>query len=251
MGAALIAVTLVAARQAAAQTPFERLAPIDLTGTWVSVVTEDWHLRMITPQMGDFEGLPLNEQGIRVASLWDPERDAASGNACKAYGAPAIMRVPGRVRISWQDRGNTLQIQTDAGQQTRRLHFAGVPPRGQAGRQGYSVASWVYGSGFNPLVPPAANERLEDVARAAGGTLKVVTTNLAPGYLRKNGVPYSGQATVTEYFELVADPRGTPWFVVTTVVSDPTYLLRDFITSSNFKKEPDDSKWHSAPCTVQ
>lgn len=251
LGAALIAVALVAARQAAAQAPFERVAPIDLTGTWVSVVTEDWHLRMITPPKGDFEGLPLSEEGLRVAGMWDPERDAASGDVCKAYGAPAMMRVPGRVKISWQDGGNALQIQTDAGEQTRLLHFAGVPPPGQVSRQGYSVASWVYGGGFSPLVPPAANARQEDLARAAGGTLKVVTTNLAPGYLRKNGVPYSEQATVTEYFELVTDPRGTPWFVVTTIVSDPTYLLRDFITSSNFKKEPDDSKWRPTPCTVR
>jgi len=113
------------------------------------------------------------------------------------------------------------------------------------------VASWVYGSGFSPLVPPAANARQEDQARAAGGTLKVVTTNLTPGYLRKNGAPYSDRATVTEYFEQVTDPRGTPWFVVTTTVNDPAYLLRDFITSSNFRKEPDDSKWRPLPCTLR
>jgi len=257
VAAALVAAALVfvlgvpGARDAAAQAVPQRLAPIDLTGTWVSVVTEDWHLRMIAPPKGDYEGLPLSKEGLRVAGLWDLDRDEASHSACKAYGAPAIMRVPGRVKISWQEGGSALQIQTDAGQQTRLLHFTGGPARVPAALQGYSVASWVYGSGFSPLVPPAANARQEDQARAAGGTLKVVTTNLTPGYLRKNGAPYSDRATVTEYFELLPDPRGTPWFVVTTTVNDPTYLLRDFITSTNFKKEPDDSKWRPQPCSLR
>ncbi|MEQ1575981.1 MAG: hypothetical protein ABL993_17230 [Vicinamibacterales bacterium] len=246
-GGAMVAAMVVGARQVAAQA--ERMAPIDLRGTWVSVVTEDWHLRMITPEKGDYEGLPLNDEAKKIVGAWVPVR--GDGDACKAFGAPAIMRVPGRVKISWQSGGDTLRIQTDAGQQTRLLHFAGVPPRGQVGWQGYSAASWVYGRGFNPLVPPAANTRQEDQARAAGGTLKVVTTNLKPGYLRKNGVPFSEQATVTEYFELVTDPQGAPWFVVTTMVSDPKYLLRDYITSSNFKKEPDDAKWRPSACTLQ
>ena len=118
-----------------------------------------------------------------------------------------------------------------------------------AGR-GTPSRAGVYGRGFDPLVPPAANARQETQARAAGGTLKVITTNLKPGYLRKNGVPFSEQATVTEYLELEPDPRGTPWFVVTTMVSDPKYLLRDFVTSSNFKKEPDDAKWHPTACSL-
>jgi hypothetical protein len=120
-----------------------------------------------------------------------------------------------------------------------------------AGWQGYSTASWVYGRGFNPLVKPAANVNPDDQARNAGGTLKVVTTNLRAGYLRKNGAPYSDQATLTEFYELLGDPQGTPWFVVTTVLHDPKYLLKDFITSTNFKKEPNDSKWRPAACTLE
>jgi len=239
---------LVEPASASAQAVYQRLAPIDLTGTWVSVVTEDWHLRMITPKPGEFEGLPLNDEAKKLAAAWTPSRDTR--DACQSYGAPSIMRIPGRVKISWQTGGSVLQIQTDAGQQTRLLHFGGVSPRGQVGWQGYSVASWEYGRGFDPIVPPAANAPQEAQARAAGGTLKVVTTNLKPGYLRKNGVPFSEQARVTEYLELELDPRGTPWFVVTTILSDPKYLLRDFVTSSNFKKEPDDSKWHPTACSV-
>lgn len=245
-GPLLAAALLVGPSSAAAQAVPQRLAPIDLTGTWVSVVTEDWHLRMIAPNPGDFEGLPLNDEAKKIAGAWRPSRDTR--DACQAYGAPAIMRIPGRVKISWQTGGGALQIQTDAGQQTRLLNFGGTPPRGPMGWQGYSVASWEYGRGFDLRLPPAPNGRQEAQARAAGGTLKVVTTNLKPGYLRRNGVPFSEQTTVSEYFEIQPDPRGTPWFVVTTIVSDPKYLLRDFITSSNFKKEPDDSKWHPTPC---
>ena len=248
--ALLLAAWLVLPRAAAAQTVNQRLAPIDLTGTWVSVVTEDWHLRMITPKPGEFEGLPLNDEAKKIAMASTASRDAR--DVCKAYGAPTIMRIPGRVKISWQNGGSVLQIQTDAGQQTRLLHFGGTPAHGPASWQGYSVASWEYARGFDPLVPPAANapQSQEAQARAAGGTLKVVTTNLKPGLLRKNGVPFSEQATVAEYFELQPDPRGTPWFVVTTIVSDPKYLLRDWISSSNFKKESDDSRWHPTACSL-
>ena len=238
--------TSVMAQQPAGS--FQRLAPIDLTGTWVSVVTEDWHLRMFAPDKGDYEGLPVNDEAKKAMAAWEPGRDA---DACKAYGAPAIMRIPGRIKIEWQD-ANTLQIQTDAGRQTRLLHFDGVAPRGAANDwQGYSVASWAYGRGFNPLVKPAEGANQEQQARNAGGTLKVVTTNLRAGYLRKNGAPYSDQATLTEYYELIADPQGTPWFVVTTVLHDPRYLLKDFITSTNFKKEPNDAKWRPAPCSME
>ena len=58
----------------------------------------------------------------RVADTWDPAKDEREGNACKAYGVAGIMRVPGRLHITWQDE-NTLKIETDAGTQTRLLHF--------------------------------------------------------------------------------------------------------------------------------
>jgi hypothetical protein len=124
-------------------------APIDLTGQWVSVVTEDWWFRMVTPPKNDFPGLPLTAAARQVADAWDPMRDEAEGNACKSYGAGAIMRVPGRIRIAWQD-ASTLEIETDAGMQTRVLHFGGVPAqRGEPTWQGVSQAEWVpHGGGF-------------------------------------------------------------------------------------------------------
>jgi hypothetical protein len=239
-------------------------APVDLTGYWVSVVTEDWRWRMVTPIKGDFASLPLNPEGRRVGLLWDPAKDEAAGEACRSYGAPAIMRVPGRLHITWQDE-RTLKIETDAGTQTRLLHFgpstgSGQAPStssGQAGKppaqakpswQGYSVAQWeqpVRGTG-TPLPGLGATRQ-----GTAGRSLEVVTTQLRPGYLRKNGAPYSGNAVVSEYFDLSKERNGDVWFVVTTIVEDPQYLTEPFVTSTNFRKQPDAAGWSPTPCSAR
>jgi hypothetical protein len=78
-------------------------APVDLTGYWVSVVNEDWRFRMVTPPKGDYGAVPLNAEGRRVADTWDPAKDRASGNECRLHGAAGLMRVPGRLRITWQE----------------------------------------------------------------------------------------------------------------------------------------------------
>src|ERR671923_2568025 len=117
-------------------------APIDLTGYWVSVITEDWKLRMVTPKKGVYEALPLNAEGRRVADTWDPARDEAAGEQCRAYGAANIMRLPGRLHITWEN-DTTLRIDTDAGTQTRLFHFGGSPSGStEPGWQGYSAAEW-------------------------------------------------------------------------------------------------------------
>jgi hypothetical protein len=220
-------------------------APLDLTGVWVSVVTEDWRWRMTTPARGDVLGIPVNAEGQKAAEAWDHARDAAAGNQCKAYGAGGIMRMPTRLRIAWQDDA-TLKVETDAGQQTKLLHFdASRQPSGPRTLQGHSVAQWIdvfaaRGRGEGAGAPPAYGR----------GTLKVVTTNLREGYLRKNGVPYSQNASVTEYFDLFPVPEAGDWFVVKTVVEDPAYLTGPYVVSSNFMREPDDAKWRPTACEV-
>src|SRR5665213_254192 len=118
-------------------------SPIDLTGYWVSIVTEDWRWRMVTPARGDYQSVPINDKAYRIALTWDPAKDEAAGEQCKSYGAPALMQVPERLHISWQD-DNTLKVETDAGMQTRLLHFgAWQPPAGTvASWQGESRALW-------------------------------------------------------------------------------------------------------------
>lgn len=219
-------------------------APFDMTGYWVSVVTEDWRWRMLTPAKGDYASVPLNAEGQRVAGSWDLDKDKADGNLCRAFGAAGLLRLPLRIHITWQDQ-STLKLETDSGQQTRLLMFA--PPSGNAGErtwQGRSIARWykqtqLEGLGFGGRG-----------GSVAGGNLRVTTTNMRAGYLRKNGVPYSEDAVLTEYFNRHDEPNGDQWITVTRVVEDPKYLTMPFITSESFKKEPDASKWHPTPCQI-
>lgn len=216
--------------------PAREAAALDLTGYWVSVVTEDWKYRMVTPKKGVFDALTLNAEGRRVGNTWDPARDEAAGEQCRAYGAANIMRVPGRLHVTWQD-ANTLRIDTDSGTQTRLFYFGTAPAATEPTWQGRSVATWEY----------AATAR----GASRAGNLKVVTTNLRPGYVRRNGAPYSGSAVVTEYFDVNAMPNGDQWLTVTTKVEDPEYFGRPYITTSDFKKLPNASGWNPTPCTAR
>src|SRR5947207_4882713 len=130
-------------------------APVDFTGYWVSIVTEDWRWRMVTPAKGDFASIPTNPAGVAEGQKWDPAKDEAAGEQCKSYGAAAIMRVPTRLHITW-DNDTTLKIETDAGQQTRLFHFGEFqPPAGAPTWQGNSVATWEASGGRGRGGPPA------------------------------------------------------------------------------------------------
>jgi hypothetical protein len=202
-------------------------APIDLTGYWVSPIVEDWKFRMVVPDKGVFTSVPLNPEGRKVGESWDPARDAAAGEQCRAYGAAAIMRIPGRLHITWQD-DSTLKVETDAGTQTRLFHFGAAPAASEPTWQGHSVAEW----------------------NVPGRSLQVVTTNLRPGYVRMNGAPYSDRTVVTEYWDVHALPNGDSWLMVTTRVEDPVYFTRSLQTSSDFKKLPNDEGWNPMPCST-
>lgn len=223
-------------------------APIDLTGYWVSLISEDWRWRMVTPLKGDSASIPINQAAKEIVNAWDPAKDEVAGLQCKAYGAPAIMRVPGRLNITWQD-DTTLKIETDAGTQTRLLRFGSqVPPNTPPSWQGYSVARWEPGLGAaRGGVGLGLGPRVGTRSRS----LEVVTTNLSPGYLRKNGVPYSERTTLTEYFERFSEPDGAERLMVMTVVTDPVYLAIPFVTTSDFKRESDGSKWDPMPCSAR
>jgi hypothetical protein len=211
-------------------------APIDLTGYWVSIVTEDWRFRMVTPPKGDFASIPTNQAGIQVGQQWDPAKDEAAGEQCKSYGAPAIMRVPGRIHITWEN-DNTLKVEMDAGQQTRLFHFDQFQP-GAPSWQGNSTATWEMSGGRRG-------------GPATGGSLKVSTTSLRPGYLRKNGYPYSDKTTVTEFYDRTNESNADSWLIVTTIVNDPVYLGQEFVTSTHFRKQADEKGWNPQPCTAR
>ena len=238
---------------AAAPPPEPRAAAaIDLTGYWVSIVTQDWRWRMVTPAKGDYEGIPLTDEGRAVADAWDPARDEAAGEACRSYGAAALLYVPTRLHITWQD-DDTLKVETDAGMQTRLLRFgdeetpADTPPSWQ----GISVAQWQTPRPNVPLLlRPAARTADAPAVAPAGGSLRVTTTNLRAGYLRKNGVPYSENAVLTEYFDLYERPNGEELLTITTVVEDPQYLRTARLVAPVFKKEPNGAKWDPTPCSA-
>jgi len=212
-------------------------APKDFTGYWVSVVTEQWNLRMLMPPKGVYTMLPLNAEARAVADAWTQERDA--GNECRGYGAATIMRVPGRLHIHWAD-DDTLQIDTDSGSQTRLLHLGAAarpPADAQQQWQGYSVAAWAgTAMGRGAKVPGPA------------GNLRVVTTQMKAGYLRKNGVPYSEKATLEEYFDTFTEPDGNSWLVVSSIVTDTQYLTGPYAWTVHFKKVPDGQGWDPTPC---
>jgi hypothetical protein len=291
-----LAAALVLAAAASAQPPppapaasaprtARAAARADLSGNWVSQVTEDWRWRMITPPKGDYASVPLNAEGRKIADGWDLARDNAAGEQCRAFGAGGIMRQPTRLKIGWAD-DDTLRVETDAGQQTRLLHFAKVrAPAAERSWQGDSSAEWqaaappggFFGFGGPPPdgpapagAPPAAAARTPPAAAATGAarpaakpaaapsaaappptpphaSLKVVTTKLRSGYLRKNGVPYSEDAVVTEYYDRLT-MFGNDYLQVVTVVVDPKYLTGPFVVSNQFKREPDGSKWRPTPC---
>jgi hypothetical protein len=75
---------------------------------------------------------------------------------------------------------------------------------------------------------------------------------MRPGYLQKNGVPYSANAVLTEYYSRTFEPNGDSWLIITSVVEDPTYLNAKHLRSTNFKRLPDNnSTWEPEPCTAR
>jgi hypothetical protein len=237
-------------RQAAPPRTAQAAAPIDLTGYWVSQIVDEWRFR-VTPQKGDIAYLPINAEARKLANSWDPDKDTAEGAQCKAYGAVGVMQRPGRLHLTWKDE-NTLQLDADAGTQTRLLHFGTSPAQNEEPSwQGYSAAQWqvrgralmdlggigfVFGGG-----PPPPT-------RGQGGSLKVVTSKMRPGYIRKNGVPYSGNAVLTEYMNLLTGAQSDVYLAVTASVEDPVYLNQPFLRTYTFKRLPDASGWEPTPC---
>jgi hypothetical protein len=217
----------------------------------------DWRWRMVTPAKGDYVGIPMTLEAKKVADTWDPAKDEAAGEQCKSYGAPALMSVPGRLHITWQD-DTTLKVETDAGMQTRVLHFGDWQAPRDTPRtwQGVSLAQWQGGpagrSNASLLLRPAPRvpgEEPPPIPR--GGSLRVVTTNLRAGYLRKNGVPYSADAVLTEYWDLFKRANGEQWLTITTLVQDPLYLREPRLIAFPFKKEPNAAKWDPTPCSAK
>ncbi|MGA9028670.1 MAG: hypothetical protein WB440_21645 [Steroidobacteraceae bacterium] len=258
-GAAAAPAPKPAPKAAAPATPKEA-AQIDMTGHWVSIVTEDWIYRMLVARKGDIGSIPVNAAGKKATGNWDPAKDAAAGETCKAYGAAGIIRRPGRLNITWAD-DRTLRIDFDAGMKTRLLHFSEeLPPTGYItseppvnfavpnnigapSLEGYSVAAWHHQGQARGMGPMQ-----EHYVPSHGGSLAAITGNLSPAYLQSNGVPYSSSTVLKEFFDLVEMPDGIQYLIVTSIVEDPVYLDQPWVTSTPFKREPDAKKWDPSGC---
>jgi hypothetical protein len=248
-----IVMTVVAAVPAGAQggrgeappTP-RAAAPIDLTGYWVSLVTDDWRWRMVTPPKGDVLYLPVNDEGRRAADAWDPAKDEAAGEACRAYGAGGIMHLPGRLHITW-DNDTTLKLETDTGQQTRIFAFGAPRAATDATWQGTSVATWERPTGGRGRGRGAAGGN----PSRPGTSLRVETSHMRPGYYRRNGVPYGANARMTEWFTTVLEPDGNTYLLVTKILEDSQYMNGPYVRTVQFKKQPDASGWNPTPCSAR
>jgi hypothetical protein len=185
----------------------------------------------------------VNAQGRRALAAWDPAKDEASGDACKAYGVGGILRMPGRLHVTWED-DTALKVESDSGTQTRLFAFG--QPRSQGGDlQGASVASW------DRAAAPISGFSIGGGFGATGSSLKVVTTKAKPGYLARNGVPYGANATFTEYWDLQQVPGADTLLVVTVEVVDPEFLSSPYWYSVHFKKQADATGWKPRPCAAQ
>jgi hypothetical protein len=190
---------------------------------------------MLTPPKGEYQGIPLNGAGRKLADSWDPAKDEAAGEQCRAYGAPNLLKLPGRIHITWQD-DETLKLESDAGMQTRMFYFGS--PKGNGGDwQGLSTASW-------DVIPGGRGQ-------APTGSLKVLTTKLRPGYLRKNGAPYSAGAVLTENFDVINGDGGVSYLVITMTVEDPMYLTQPYRTTFHFRKQANANGWNPTPCMAK
>lgn len=205
-------------------------APVDLTGYWVSIVTEDWIERMSpdSPPTGTGGGRGGGGGQLAPSNPDDP---------CRVYGAGGSLRVPGRLNIAWVD-DSTLRVDMDAGTQTRLFHFNPADPLpGEPTLQGYSVARWETGGGGG---------RGRGAAPPAWGSLQVVTTGMTGGYLLTSRSNYSENAVLREQFVHHSD-FGAEYLTVVAIIEDGGSTGT---TSSTFKKEADGSGFSPTSCEV-
>ena len=236
--AIFFSLSTVATTQALGQDAANSNPPLDLTGYWVSVVTEGWRMRMVIPEKGDYESTAMTPAAREIADSWDPALDTASGEECRWYGAGGVVRIPGRLHITWEDE-NILRVDTEAGSQTRLFHFdpSSIDPSSEHSWQGVSKAEWLLADGGR------------EPGSSSGGRLVVSTDQLRMGYIRRNGVPYSDQTELTESYYSFTEPNGDSWLIITTFYDDPIFMTRQFVESTHFKKV-DGSVWNPTECSA-
>ncbi len=240
----MLSTTAMAQRGGSQELPLssKQAAPFDMSGYWVSVITEDWRYRMMAAEQGDVGAVPLNQAGRELAEAWNPSENYLE--SCLAFGGAGILRYPGRLHISWEDE-EILRIDFSAGGQSRLLYFNDVLDAESmaSSLQGYTNAMW-----YKEQQTQGLGLGRRPVTSFEGGNLQSETRNLSPAFLYRNGVPYSDQATTNDYYRVIDTPNGDRWLIITSIVSDPVYLQQDWITSTNFKYESNGDNWNPIAC---
>jgi len=193
------------------------VAQIDLSGEWNPMFHEDQPERIPGPEIGDYLGLPITDAARLRAEAWDAEILTLPEHQCKPHPADYGPRGPFNLRIWKEVDTPTQQIiawHTHGSWQApeRTIYMDGRPhPPEYAAHtwQGFSTGKW------------------------DGDILTVTTTHLKIGWIRRNGIPRSDRATLTEHW-IRHDDRLT----LVSIVNDPVYLTEPFIRSTDFLLDP-------------
>jgi hypothetical protein len=196
-------------------------APVDLTGYWVPFISEEWRYRMVMPLKGDYRGIPLTPEGTRVANSWNPA--APEPEPCKAYGAPAIMRIPGRLHVRLAGLRTALRLDTDAGTQTRA-----VPIRTRYTRVGPADSGRARRTRAGSLPAAVPHQAPDRYGRHDQRASRLSAAKRCAVQRRRHG---------DRIFRRRRAPVWRPGTDRHDVVEDPQYLQRPYIVSSHFKKE--------------
>jgi hypothetical protein len=192
-------------------------AQMDLVGEWAPQFHEDQPERLGGPAVGDYAGLPINDAASMMADTWSADILAVPEHQCKPHPADYSPRGPANLRI-WKEVDTATQqviaLRTHISWQApeRAIWMDGRPHPDEFAPhtwQGFSTGTW------------------------EGPILKVVTTHLKKGWIRRNGVPRSDKAELTEYFYRHGD-----YLTWTVIINDPVYLTEPMIRTSDFRIAP-------------
>jgi len=193
--------------------PSAAFAQVDLTGSWGARFTEDQPERIPGPELGDFLGLPITDGARQWALSWDPSRLTLPEHQCQVHVSPYIYRGPLQLRI-WEDRDpDTQQLiaiknYISTYEQTRTIWMDGRPHPPED-----AAHTW---AGFS-------------TGKFEGDMLTVTTTHIKQGWVRRNGLPESDKATLSEHFV-----RHGNILTHISIVTDPVYLTEPLIKTQNF-----------------
>ena len=193
--------------------PASAFAQTDLSGSWGVRFHEDQLERAPGPELGDYLGLPSSDGARQWALSWDPSRLTLPEHQCQVHVSPYIYRGPLQLRI-WEDRDprsqKLLAIKNyiSTYEQTRTIWMDGRPHPPE-----FAAHTW---EGFS-------------TGKFEGDMLTVTTTHIKQGWVRRNGLPESDKATLTEHFFRHGN-------ILTHVVylTDPVYLTEPLVKTQNF-----------------